>query len=203
MRLIDADALEHKLRSAIDLGRDRDASTSELQAVLEDLEHMPAVQEWISCKERLPEVEGSYLCTYATNTGRFTGECDYDIEDGLGWCYWSDALKKWEPVTNVIAWMPLPAPFEDKRSAEPERDEWCSDCKEYDSEKHCCPRFNRVIRETLEEVQPQRMRGKWTRHNDWEDEGYCGYTCSVCDMGVDVMYNYCPRCGADMRGEQE
>ena len=28
-------------------------------------------------------------------------------------------------------------------------DEWCTDCKEYDTEKKCCPRFNRVIREAL------------------------------------------------------
>ena len=25
-------------------------------------------------------------------------------------------------------------------------DEWCDDCKEYDTEKKCCPRFNKVIR---------------------------------------------------------
>lgn len=25
-------------------------------------------------------------------------------------------------------------------------DEWCTDCKEYDTEKKCCPRFNKVIR---------------------------------------------------------
>ena len=31
-------------------------------------------------------------------------------------------------------------------------DEWCTDCKEYDHERHCCPRFNRVIRETVDEV---------------------------------------------------
>ena len=31
--------------------------------------------------------------------------------------------------------------------------EWCHDCKEYDQEKHCCPRFNRVIRETVAEIQ--------------------------------------------------
>lgn len=30
-------------------------------------------------------------------------------------------------------------------------DQWCSDCKEYDSEKHCCPRFNRVIRMALQD----------------------------------------------------
>lgn len=28
-------------------------------------------------------------------------------------------------------------------------DEWCDDCKEYDTEKKCCPRFNRVIRGAL------------------------------------------------------
>ena len=30
--------------------------------------------------------------------------------------------------------------------------EWCTDCKEYDQERHCCPRFNRVIRRTVEEI---------------------------------------------------
>lgn len=37
-------------------------------------------------------------------------------------------------------------------SVQPDLDEWCTDCKEYDQERHCCPRFNRVIRETVEEV---------------------------------------------------
>lgn len=43
-------------------------------------------------------------------------------------------------------------------SAQPERrfDEWCTDCKEYDKEKHCCPRWNRVIRTTLQEAQEAR-----------------------------------------------
>ena len=31
-------------------------------------------------------------------------------------------------------------------------DEWCTDCKEYDNEKHCCPRFNHVIREALKDA---------------------------------------------------
>lgn len=30
-------------------------------------------------------------------------------------------------------------------------DEWCTDCKEYDVDNHCCPRFNKVIREALKE----------------------------------------------------
>ena len=39
-------------------------------------------------------------------------------------------------------------------SAQPELDEWCTDCSEYDSEKHCCPRWNRVIRNTLKDAEP-------------------------------------------------
>ena len=37
-------------------------------------------------------------------------------------------------------------------SAQPDLDEWCPDCKEYDSKRHYCPRFNRVIREALKDA---------------------------------------------------
>lgn len=37
-------------------------------------------------------------------------------------------------------------------AAQPELDEWCTDCKEYNQDRHCCPRWNRVIRETVEEL---------------------------------------------------
>lgn len=40
-------------------------------------------------------------------------------------------------------------------SAQPELDEWCDDCKEYDQQNHSCPRFNRVIRETLDDVRKE------------------------------------------------
>ena len=33
--------------------------------------------------------------------------------------------------------------------------EWCHDCKEYDQEKHCCHRWTKVIRQTVEEVKRQ------------------------------------------------
>jgi DNA-directed RNA polymerase subunit RPC12/RpoP len=35
---------------------------------------------------------------------------------------------------------------------EPQIFEWCHDCREYDQEKHCCPRYNNVIRNTVEEM---------------------------------------------------
>ena len=34
-------------------------------------------------------------------------------------------------------------------------DEWCHDCSEYDHEKHCCPRYNKVIRNTVEEMKQE------------------------------------------------
>lgn len=49
-------------------------------------------------------------------------------------------------------------------SAQPDTDEWCHDCKEYDKEHHCCPRWNRVIRTTLEEAQPDK-----TYEKGWEE----------------------------------
>ena len=44
-----------------------------------------------------------------------------------------------------------------KVSAQPEMsfDEWCTDCKEYDKDKHCCPRWNRVIRQTLKDMKEE------------------------------------------------
>lgn len=31
-------------------------------------------------------------------------------------------------------------------------DEWCDSCQEYDHDKHCCPRWNKVIKNTVEEL---------------------------------------------------
>ena len=51
--------------------------------------------------------------------------------------------------------------------------------------------------EQLPSAQPELKKGKWIR-NGW------AITCSEC--GYDMPYtvrNYCPNCGADMRGEQD
>ena len=81
-------------------------------------------------------------------------------------------------------------------------DEWCTGCKEYDHERHCCPRFNRVIRTTLDEVTPQMIKGKW---NQISPAGI--YECSVCGQNVmtdDIdVYHYCHGCGAKMEDQDE
>ena len=91
-------------------------------------------------------------------------------------------------------------------SAQPALDEWCTDCKEYDQKKHCCPRWNRVIRETLKDAQPERKKGQWIDAVLPNDSG--GLQVQVCDQCNTFFplaytgggHNFCPNCGADMRG---
>lgn len=57
-------------------------------------------------------------------------------------CHEHSAVKIFEALNMAIKALEQP---------EQHYDEWCTDCKEYDHERHCCPRFNRVIRETLKD----------------------------------------------------
>ena len=62
-------------------------------------------------------------------------------------------------------------------SAQPEQhyDEWRTDCKEYDKERHCCPRWNRVIRQTLKDAQPEQRTcvncGRTVNNGGWYADG--------------------------------
>ena len=66
-------------------------------------------------------------------------------------------------------------------SAQPELSEWCHDCKEYDKDRHCCPRFNRVIQQTVEEIkaeQPEVIRCKdckYYQHSEISEHMVCRY----------------------------
>ena len=59
--------------------------------------------------------------------------------------------------------------------------------------------------EQLPSEQPERMKGKWERHY-CEDGNPDGWRCDNCDEWYyfgQTLPNFCPNCGADMRGEQE
>ena len=62
--------------------------------------------------------------------------------------------------------------------------------------------------ENIPSVQPERPKGEWIQKPRYEDDEYpdvqpnlkcpfCGYEIGWCDMG-----NYCARCGADLRGDE-
>ena len=66
--------------------------------------------------------------------------------------YGQERVNQTETILHHLEFMP---------SAQPDLDEWCTDCSEYDQERHCCPRWNRVIRQTLKDAQPERKTGEW------------------------------------------
>lgn len=68
---------------------------------------------------------------------------------------------------------------------------------------HCGLETAMDIISELPPEQPEHIRGRWIYHPEWANDGECGYECSVCHMGSDIDYNFCMRCGADMRGEQD
>lgn len=57
--------------------------------------------------------------------------------------------------------------------------------------------------EKLPSAQPEPRRGKWY---DWKGNivtsGYCGI-CSACGEDSEYLTDYCPNCGADMKGTWE
>ena len=38
---------------------------------------------------------------------------------------------------------------------EPQTFKWCTDCKEYDQDEHCCHRWSKAIRDTVEEMKQE------------------------------------------------
>ena len=79
------------------------------------------------------------------------------------------------------------------------------DCLVWDeSGKRTADEFEIIINR-LPSAQPERKRGKWLADNR---PGGGFWVCSCCKFpseafAADVLYKYCPNCGADMRGEQE
>lgn len=58
----------------------------------------------------------------------------------------------------------------------------------------------------LPSAEPERKTGKWIYDTErvWHDGGiYVQYHCSECRFQIiGSLYNYCPHCGADNRGEE-
>lgn len=44
--------------------------------------------------------------------------------------------------------------------------------------------------------------GRWVKRQFADEPTVFGFRCSECHLTFDVNSNYCPNCGADMRGEK-
>lgn len=67
---------------------------------------------WIPCIDRMPEESDDYLCTYGSLSGWFVDISIYEAEKKEFGFYSENehGEEVWHPVTNVVAWMPLPEP---------------------------------------------------------------------------------------------
>ena len=86
----------------------------------------------------------------------------------------------------------------------------CGDCEAYNKEKHHCPKFCKVIKETVKEIEENHnIKGKWemTYKGKRKDVNtglmISAYNCkcSVCGWvtgNQGTRFNYCPNCGAKM-----
>jgi hypothetical protein len=66
--------------------------------------------------------------------------------EGLG----EDDAKEFEREFNEILNLATKA-----LEQEPRTFKWCTDCREYDQEKHCCHRWSKAIRNTVEEMKQE------------------------------------------------
>ena len=76
-------------------------------AMREALSRVPSVG-WIPCKERLPKKDGLYLVTEIVKRSRVAEEGPRTVFASFNGKY---AGAEWGTFFEVIAWMPLPAPY--------------------------------------------------------------------------------------------
>ena len=97
--------------------------------VMEHIENMDKVGEWIPVEERLPEEEWTYLCyevcgnypnygvlNFAKNLHK-VDKYDFQSKKRPGF-YHFDSEYGYIEDTNVVAWMPLPAPYDMRKKVE-------------------------------------------------------------------------------------
>ena len=85
----------------------------------------------------------------------------------------------------------------------------CGECEAYDKEKYHCPKFCKVIKETVKEIEENHNKGKWEMtYRGMKKDVNTGLMisaynckCSVCGWETGnqgTRFNYCPKCGAKM-----
>lgn len=80
------------------------------------IERREPVMKWIPCSERQPTEDGEYITTVEDGEGMFVTSNDWR-QDWTEWgflSYYGESDEPaWRRVTNVVAWMPLPEPYQE------------------------------------------------------------------------------------------
>ena len=167
-------------------------SKEQIKAVVDALQGSPTkndlVVDCISRQQAQTEIE--------MNASRYTIARE---RGGIGQVEWSDQLIKVSDAVNIIRNL-LPV-----TPQEPQSFKWCTDCKEYNQEKHCCYRYSKVIRDTVEEIEQDPRKGEWLRMSDLSEQEDDRYKCSRCGnvihhknkMDLYTFNSWCGRCGSD------
>ena len=79
----------------------------------------------------------------------------------------------------------------------------CGEGEKYNGVMCRCCRFDDFIGvvDNIPSAEPERKKGEWIVHD--YAFGRERYECAECKGRCDLEYNFCPSCGADMRGEQD
>lgn len=123
MRLIDADAFKEYIKDGIDgliLPKDQAVKVIAIsKSFLKDIDEQPTMEskpQWIPCSERLPEHDGYYLVTTDGSHNDVIDIAEYGsfIRKGLNGDLYT--VKEWNKASKILAWMPLPDPYEVKNN---------------------------------------------------------------------------------------
>ena len=114
------DALKKKRIETMEKGQDVNLIWECLDAVAQ----LPSAQQWIPCSERLPEENGRYLVTRGLNAcGSLWNRVyivNYSNLMGLKKekIWWDGNVGKsdFQTYEDVLAWQPLPEPYEPQES---------------------------------------------------------------------------------------
>ncbi len=118
----------------------------------------------------------------------------------------SKKLKNLDTINGLCGAVAILYDMPSATPQEPQSFEWCDTCKEYDQEKHCCHRWSKVIRDTIEEMKQEQepKTGHWV-HGEYCSECGCDVPAYIIDWKwqKDMDAKYCPNCGAKMVEPQE
>ena len=122
MRLIDADALKNYIQNGLEDVRyffkdNGKRAEKVIEGICEDIDEQPTIElpKWIPCSDRLPDIKDNHVSSvvivYCDSGAYGFAQLEENIFGQVGWdCERDDDYH--EPLGEVVAWMPLPEPYE-------------------------------------------------------------------------------------------